>query len=141
MCSKFMPYSPKIAVGTTAIAAAKLGAPTALSAIGMPRDGLDRAAGRGVRAVADDGDDAHRQIEREQDIGEVDAHALRRLIAAHPVAQAADVGADHLSRRVQQAAAAGQHVVFGDATRLQSLMAAGPSRANAVVITWPSRSS
>jgi len=40
--------------------------------------------------------------------------------------------------RVQQAAAAGQHVVFGDATRLQSLMAAGLSRANAVVITWPS---
>ena len=40
--------------------------------------------------------------------------------------------------RVQQAAAAGQNVVFGDATRLQSLMAAGLSRANAVVITWPS---
>jgi monovalent cation:H+ antiporter-2, CPA2 family len=39
--------------------------------------------------------------------------------------------------RVQQAAAAGQSVVFGDATRLQSLSAAGLSRASAVVITWP----
>jgi monovalent cation:H+ antiporter-2, CPA2 family len=39
--------------------------------------------------------------------------------------------------RVQQAAAAGQNVVFGDATRLQSLSAAGMSRASAVVVTWP----
>ncbi len=39
--------------------------------------------------------------------------------------------------RVQQADAAGQQVVFGDATRLQSLMAAGLSRASAVVITFP----
>ncbi len=39
--------------------------------------------------------------------------------------------------RVQQAAAAGQNVVFGDATRLQSLVAAGLSRASALVITYP----
>ena len=39
--------------------------------------------------------------------------------------------------RVQQAAAAGQNVVFGDATRLQSLTAAGLTRASAVVVTWP----
>jgi CPA2 family monovalent cation:H+ antiporter-2 len=39
--------------------------------------------------------------------------------------------------RVQQAAAAGQNVVFGDATRLQSLTAAGMTRASAVVVTWP----
>jgi monovalent cation:H+ antiporter-2, CPA2 family len=39
--------------------------------------------------------------------------------------------------RVQQAAAAGQNVVFGDATRLQSLQAAGLTRAAAVVVTWP----
>ncbi len=38
--------------------------------------------------------------------------------------------------RVRQAAAAGQSVVFGDATRLQSLMAAGLSRANAVVVSY-----
>ncbi|MFZ2652140.1 MAG: monovalent cation:proton antiporter-2 (CPA2) family protein [Burkholderiaceae bacterium] len=38
--------------------------------------------------------------------------------------------------RVRQAAAAGQSVVFGDAARLQSLMAAGLARANAVVITY-----
>ncbi|MBI5925152.1 MAG: cation:proton antiporter [Aquabacterium sp.] len=39
--------------------------------------------------------------------------------------------------RVRQAAAAGHHVVFGDATRLQSLVAAGLSRASAVVVTYP----
>jgi len=39
--------------------------------------------------------------------------------------------------RVRQAAAAGQSVVFGDAARLQSLMAAGLSRASAVVVSYP----
>ncbi len=38
--------------------------------------------------------------------------------------------------RVRQAAAAGRSVVFGDAARLQSLMAAGLARASAVVITY-----
>ncbi|MFO1326351.1 MAG: monovalent cation:proton antiporter-2 (CPA2) family protein [Rubrivivax sp.] len=38
--------------------------------------------------------------------------------------------------RVRQAAAAGQSVVFGDAARLQSLMAAGLARAAAVVVTY-----
>jgi CPA2 family monovalent cation:H+ antiporter-2 len=38
--------------------------------------------------------------------------------------------------RVRQAAAAGDSVVFGDAARLQSLMAAGLARASAVVITY-----
>jgi CPA2 family monovalent cation:H+ antiporter-2 len=38
--------------------------------------------------------------------------------------------------RVRQAAAAGDSVVFGDAGRLQSLMAAGLARASAVVITY-----
>jgi CPA2 family monovalent cation:H+ antiporter-2 len=38
--------------------------------------------------------------------------------------------------RVRQAAAAGQNVVFGDAARLQSLMAAGLARATAVVISY-----
>jgi CPA2 family monovalent cation:H+ antiporter-2 len=38
--------------------------------------------------------------------------------------------------RVRQAAAAGQSVVFGDAARPQSLMAAGLARAAAVVITY-----
>ncbi len=38
--------------------------------------------------------------------------------------------------RVRQAAAAGDSVVFGDACRLQSLMAAGLARASAVVITY-----
>ena len=37
--------------------------------------------------------------------------------------------------RVRQAAAAGDSVVFGDAGRLQSLMAAGLARASAVVVT------
>ena len=39
--------------------------------------------------------------------------------------------------RVRQAAAAGQSVVFGDAARLQSLMAAGLARAHAVVVSYP----
>ena len=38
--------------------------------------------------------------------------------------------------RVRQAAAAGDSVVFGDACRLQSLIAAGLARASAVVITY-----
>ncbi len=38
--------------------------------------------------------------------------------------------------RVRQAAAAGQNVVFGDAARLQSLMAAGLARAAAVVVSY-----
>jgi CPA2 family monovalent cation:H+ antiporter-2 len=38
--------------------------------------------------------------------------------------------------RVQQAAAAGDSVVFGDAARLQALMAAGLARASAVVVTY-----
>ena len=39
--------------------------------------------------------------------------------------------------RVQQAQAAGQSVSFGDATRLQSLQAAGLARASALVVTYP----
>ena len=38
--------------------------------------------------------------------------------------------------RVRSAAAAGQSVVYGDAVRLQALMAAGLARASAVVITY-----
>ncbi len=38
--------------------------------------------------------------------------------------------------RVRQAAAAGQSVVYGDASRLQALMAAGLARASAVVVTY-----
>ena len=38
--------------------------------------------------------------------------------------------------RVRQAAAAGDSVVFGDATRLQALMAAGLARASAVAVTY-----
>lgn len=38
--------------------------------------------------------------------------------------------------RVRQAAAAGDSVVYGDAARLQALMAAGLARASAVVITY-----
>jgi len=39
--------------------------------------------------------------------------------------------------RVRQAAAAGQSVIFGDAARLPSLMAAGLGRAAAVVVSYP----
>jgi CPA2 family monovalent cation:H+ antiporter-2 len=43
--------------------------------------------------------------------------------------------------RVQQAGAAGQNVAFGDATRPQSMIAAGLMRASAVVITYPDTAS
>ncbi|MCU0968181.1 MAG: cation:proton antiporter [Rubrivivax sp.] len=43
--------------------------------------------------------------------------------------------------RVRQAAAAGQSVVYGDAARLPSLMAAGLARANAVVVSYPDTAS
>ena len=58
---------------------------------------------------------------------------LARLLSPEGIAyMALDLDPD----RVRQAAAAGQSVVFGDAARLQSLMAAGLARAAAVVITY-----
>ncbi len=59
--------------------------------------------------------------------------ALARLLEAEKIPyMALDLDPD----RVRQAAAAGQSVVFGDAARLRSLMAAGLARASAVVITY-----
>jgi monovalent cation:H+ antiporter-2, CPA2 family len=59
--------------------------------------------------------------------------ALSRLLAAEGMPyMALDLDPD----RVRQAAAAGQSVVFGDAARLQSLMAAGLARAAAVVVSY-----
>ena len=58
---------------------------------------------------------------------------LARLLELEKIAYIAlDLDPD----RVRQAAAAGQSVVFGDAARLQSLMAAGLARANAVVVSY-----
>ncbi len=57
----------------------------------------------------------------------------RLLDAEHIPYMALDLDPD----RVRQAAAAGQSVVFGDAARLQSLMAAGLARASAVVVSYP----
>ncbi len=58
---------------------------------------------------------------------------LARLLEAEGIPyMALDLDPD----RVRQAAAAGDSVVFGDAARLQSLMAAGLSRASAVVVTY-----
>jgi CPA2 family monovalent cation:H+ antiporter-2 len=58
---------------------------------------------------------------------------LARLLEAEGIPyMALDLDPD----RVRQAAAAGQSVVFGDAARLQSLMAAGLSRASAVVVSY-----
>lgn len=56
----------------------------------------------------------------------------RILEAEHIPYMALDLDPD----RVRKAAAAGQSVVFGDAARLQSLMAAGLARANAVVVSY-----
>jgi CPA2 family monovalent cation:H+ antiporter-2 len=58
---------------------------------------------------------------------------LARLLAPEKIPyMALDLDPD----RVRQAAAAGQNVVFGDAARLQSLMAAGLARAAAVVVSY-----
>jgi len=58
---------------------------------------------------------------------------LARLLAPEAIPyMALDLDPD----RVRQAAAAGQNVVFGDAARLQSLMAAGLARAAAVVVSY-----
>ena len=58
---------------------------------------------------------------------------LARLLDKEHIAyMALDLDPD----RVRQAAAAGQSVVFGDAARLQSLMAAGLARAAAVVVSY-----
>jgi CPA2 family monovalent cation:H+ antiporter-2 len=56
----------------------------------------------------------------------------RLLEAEHIPYMALDLDPD----RVRHAAAAGQSVVFGDAARLQSLMAAGLARASAVVVSY-----
>lgn len=56
----------------------------------------------------------------------------RMLEAEHIPYMALDLDPD----RVRQAAAAGQSVVFGDAARLQSLMAAGLARASLVVVSY-----
>jgi CPA2 family monovalent cation:H+ antiporter-2 len=57
---------------------------------------------------------------------------LARMLDAEGIAYVAlDLDPD----RVSQASAAGESVVFGDAARLQALMAAGLARAKAVVIT------
>ncbi|QHE88679.1 monovalent cation:proton antiporter family protein [Hydrogenophaga sp. BPS33] len=58
---------------------------------------------------------------------------LARLLEAQAIPyMALDLDPD----RVRQAAAAGHSVVFGDAARLQALMAAGLSRASALVVTY-----
>jgi monovalent cation:H+ antiporter-2, CPA2 family len=63
---------------------------------------------------------------------------LSRLLDKEHIAyMALDLDPD----RVRQAAAAGQSVVFGDASRLPSLMAAGLARARAVVISYPDTAS
>jgi CPA2 family monovalent cation:H+ antiporter-2 len=56
----------------------------------------------------------------------------RLLEAEHIPYMALDLDPD----RVRQTAAAGQSVVYGDAARLQSLVAAGLARANAVVVSY-----
>jgi len=63
---------------------------------------------------------------------------LARLLEREHIAyMALDLDPD----RVRQAAAAGQSVVFGDAARLRSLMAAGLVRASAVVVSYPNTAS
>jgi monovalent cation:H+ antiporter-2, CPA2 family len=64
--------------------------------------------------------------------GRCGQNLARMLDQEHIPSMALDLDPD----RVRQAATAGDSVVFGDAARLQALMAAGLSRASAVVITY-----
>jgi monovalent cation:H+ antiporter-2, CPA2 family len=64
--------------------------------------------------------------------GRCGQNLARMLEREHIPYMALDLDPD----RVRQAAAAGDSVVFGDAARLQALMAAGLARASAVVITY-----
>jgi monovalent cation:H+ antiporter-2, CPA2 family len=64
--------------------------------------------------------------------GRCGQNMARMLEQEHIPYMALDLDPD----RVRQAAAAGDSVVFGDASRLQALMAAGLARASAVVITY-----
>lgn len=64
--------------------------------------------------------------------GRCGQNLARLLEGEHIPYMALDLDPD----RVRQAAAAGQSVVFGDAARLRSLMAAGLARASAVVVTY-----
>jgi monovalent cation:H+ antiporter-2, CPA2 family len=64
--------------------------------------------------------------------GRCGQNLARLLDGEHIAYMALDLDPD----RVRQAAAAGDSVVFGDAARLQALMAAGLARASAVVITY-----
>jgi CPA2 family monovalent cation:H+ antiporter-2 len=64
--------------------------------------------------------------------GRCGQNLARMLDQEHIPYMALDLDPD----RVRQAAAAGDSVVFGDAARLQSLMAAGLARASAVVVTY-----
>jgi len=80
---------------------------------------------------------AKKSIKTEQHViicgyGRSGQNLARLLEQEHIPYMALDLDPD----RVRQAAAAGQSVVFGDAARLQSLMAAGLARASAVVITY-----
>jgi len=64
--------------------------------------------------------------------GRCGQNLARMLEKEHIPYMALDLDPD----RVRQAAAAGDSVVFGDAGRLQALMAAGLARASAVVVTY-----
>jgi monovalent cation:H+ antiporter-2, CPA2 family len=64
--------------------------------------------------------------------GRCGQNLARMLEREHIPYMALDLDPD----RVRQAAAAGDSVVFGDAARLQAIMAAGLARASAVVITY-----
>ena len=80
---------------------------------------------------------AKRSIDTERHViiagyGRSGQNLARLLEAEHIRYIALDLDPD----RVRQAAAAGQSVVFGDAARLQSLIAAGLARASALVVSY-----
>ena len=97
-----------------------------------------RAGGeRLAAAVGADDDDRPQAINTEKHViicgyGRCGQNLARMLEREGIPYMALDLDPD----RVRQAAAAGETVVFGDAARLQSLMAAGLARASAVVVSY-----
>ena len=89
-------------------------------------------------AVGGDDDDraARRSTPRRTSSSAATAAAARTWRACSRARSIPYIALDLDPDRVRQAAAAGQSVVFGDAARLQSLMAAGLARASAVVVSY-----
>jgi hypothetical protein len=98
----------------------------------------DEAGGQRMAAAVAADDDHRAQVHQRQQARD---HLRLRPLRPEPGAHAGAEGIPYMALdldpdRVRQAAAAGDSVVFGDAARLQALIAAGLARASAVVVTY-----